>query len=89
MGFQRLQEIASKDDNKETFKQTLEMLQKGYFDYDEVNLFGTGTLQEEWRTNPLKQAEADEFKKFIKETPFRTIAKEFLAQSGTTGIAGD
>jgi hypothetical protein len=88
MGFQRLTEIASKDDNKEKVRQVTEMLNHGYFDYDEFNLFGTGWMQEEQRITPMKQAEAEEFRTFIKETPFRTIAKEFLAQSGTTGIAG-
>lgn len=89
MGFQRLKEIAQKEDNKPIFKQAYEMQKShGVFDFDEINIFGTGFIQEEQRIAPIKQADAQEIRDFVKNTSFRQIAKEFLAQSGTTGIGG-
>lgn len=54
---------------------------KGHFDYLEANVFGTGTLQE---AGPLSRADC----KAIIETMRNVPLREFLAKSGTTGIAG-
>jgi hypothetical protein len=55
-------------------------LRDGYHDYYEKNIFGTGYTQ----TNPLKEADRLAISETLRAHPLR----EFLAKSGTTGIAG-
>ena len=89
IGLQEMKRRLEKPDNVHAGKQVLEMLDHGYFDYDEINIFGTGmgiggTRHSEKQT-PIKPADFAELKESIKNIPLR----EFLASSGTTGIAGD
>ena len=55
---------------------------KGHFDYLEANIFGTGTLQDD--KNILTPAKCNNIIETLRAVPLR----EFLAKSGTTGIAG-
>lgn len=59
-----------------------ETLDSGYFDYQERNIYGTGYNQDP--SLRLKEADMWSVYKTIKTAPLR----EFLAKSGTTGIAG-
>jgi hypothetical protein len=52
-----------------------------YYDYHEKNIFGTGHTQD---TSPIKEADRIEISETLRKHPL----KEFLARSGTTGIAG-
>lgn len=67
---------------KDKLKQVEDLLDHGYYDFDEANIFGTGYNQD--RNERLNQEE----QKKLLETFRRAPLKEFLAQSGTTGIAG-
>ncbi len=88
IGLQEMQRRLEKPDNEHAQKQVMEMLDHGYYDYDEVNIFGTGMgfggTRNSTRQTPIKQADYAELKESIKNIPLR----EFLARSGTTGIAG-
>jgi len=42
IGLQEMQRRLEKPDNEHAQKQVMEMLDHGYYDYDEVNIFGTG-----------------------------------------------
>lgn len=79
-----LQEITSKTVETESFKQVKNMLDAGYFDYNEYNIFGTGNIQREQRIEEMKQAD----RKAIMESVRKIPLSEFIARSGTTGIAG-
>lgn len=72
-----------RDKTEKTSKQIKEMLDNGYFDYQAVNLYGTGYDQDS--KDRLTAADIKEVFGTIKNAPLR----EFLAKSGTTGIAGD
>ena len=89
IGLQEMKRRLEKPDNTEPAKQVLEMLDKGIFDYDEVNIFGTGIgaggSRHSEKQKAIKPADYAELKESIKNIPLR----EFLASSGTTGIAGD
>jgi hypothetical protein len=88
IGLQEMQRRLEKEDNKETAKQVKEMLDSGVYDYDEINIYGTGMgvggPKHSVPQTPIKQADYAEIKESIKKIPLR----EFLARSGTTGIAG-
>ena len=84
IGIQEMTRIGGKEENKELGKGINEMLEGGYFDNDEVNLWGTGSLQKEQRVAPMKTADRDSLFESVRHVPLR----EFLARSGTTGIAG-
>ncbi len=58
------------------------MLDRGYYDHDEMSILGTGIEQRE----PSKLSNTD--RAAIIETLRKVPLKEFLAKSGTTGIAG-
>jgi len=87
-----LQEIVEKTKGHEKNKELVEMVQmqleKGYFDYDEANIFGTGILQEEYGYQPMGQEDAKQISETLKEIPLTRLIKEFLAKSGSTGISG-
>ena len=63
---------------KTTGKQIMEMLDHGYFDYNETNLWGTGYRQEP--SDRLKPAVVKEIWDTIKNAPLR----EFLGHTGPT-----
>lgn len=71
-----------RDKTEKTSTQIKETLEHGYFDYQAVNLWGTGYNQSP--EDRLKPAVVKEVWDTIKSAPLR----EFLAKSGTTGIAG-
>jgi HK97 family phage major capsid protein len=71
-----------RDKTESTAKQIKETLDHGHFDYNEVNLWGTGYNQSP--EDRLKPAVVKEVWDTIKTAPLR----EFLAKSGTTDIAG-
>jgi hypothetical protein len=71
-----------RDKTEKQAKQIREQLDRGYFDYNEINLYGTGYGQDS--DDRLKQADVSAVYETIKTVPLR----EFLARSGTTGIAG-
>ena len=66
---------------RKTIQETMDQT-KGYFDYKERNIYGTGYAQGEDERLPEKDIWG--LYKTIKTAPLR----EFLAKSGTTGIAG-
>ena len=84
IGIQEMKSIVEKEDNKTLGKTILEQLEHGYFDNDEANLWGAGWLQKEQRVTPMKQADREKIFESVRNIPLR----EFLARSGTTGIAG-
>jgi len=84
IGLQEMARLGDKEENKELGKSIMEMLDRGYFDNDEVNLWGTGLLQKEQRIAPMKPADREALFESVRNIPLR----EFLARSGTTGIAG-
>lgn len=84
IGLQEMQARMEKPENKEAAKRVKEMLENGYFDYDEVNLWGKGYIQQREGRKPIKAADAKAIRESLAKIPLR----EFLASSGTTGIAG-
>ena len=88
IGLQEMKRRLEKPDNEQAAKQVMEMLDHGYFDYDEVNIFGTGMglggTRHSEKQDQIKSEDFAEIKESIKNIPLR----EFLASSGTTGIAG-
>jgi hypothetical protein len=85
---QQITEMASiqemRDKTETQVKSIKEMLDNGYYDYNEANLFGTGTLQQQQGVPRLGQEDAAKIYNTIKNAPL----KEFFAKSGTTGIMG-
>lgn len=79
-----LQEMAKRTENIEACKQVLNMLNSGYYDHDEFNIFGKGSIQKEQRVEPLGKEDAHQIMESVKQIPLR----EFLAKSGTAGLAG-
>jgi HK97 family phage major capsid protein len=79
-----LQEMTDKTKERESFKQMKERLETGVFDYEEFNIFGTGSIQREQRIEEMKNAEKNEIWESLRKIPL----KEFIARSGTDGIAG-
>lgn len=84
IGLQEMQRRMDKPDHKAAGKQVVEMLNRGYYDHDEVNMFGKGWLQREQRTTPVARDDATAIMESVRGMPL----KEFLASSGTAGIAG-
>jgi hypothetical protein len=76
--------IEKPDVDKEIGRNIKEMLDHKYFDYNEANIYGTGFVQKEEGVKPLDPADAALIASSVKNVPLR----EFLARSGTTGIAG-
>jgi hypothetical protein len=72
-----IQEMKSKTET--TRKDVKAMLDRGYYDYTEANLYGSGVNQE-----GLKPSVVNSIVESVRNIPLR----EFLAKSGTTGIAG-
>jgi len=79
---------------KPEYKQIVETLRykgddgKDCFEYDAYNPFGTGYLQEKYKVPRMGAEDAMRLAETVKTIPFTLMAKEFLAQSGTTGIGG-
>ena len=63
-------------------------LNKGFFDWDEYNLWGTGIMQETYSEQRLGQEDAYRIYNTVKALPLPFMLKEFLAKSSTTGIGG-
>jgi len=80
IGLQEIKRRIEKPENKEAAEQVEQMLDRGYFDYDETNLYGTGSSNQ----TAIKQADFAAIKESVRDIPLR----EFLARSGTAGIAG-
>jgi hypothetical protein len=84
----------ARDKTQHTGHQVQEMLDSGYYDYDEINLFGTGMgLRGGAPQEPLKQADANALMETLRTVDLSHLmrkleSKEFLAKSGSTGIAG-
>lgn len=72
-----------RDKTTSTAKQVKKQLEHGFFDYNHTNLWGTG--YDQTPEDRLKPAVVKEVWDTVKNAPLR----EFLAKSGTTGIAGD
>jgi len=77
-------EMRDKVKETEAGKTVIEMIQNGYYDYDEYNMFGTGWLQREQGIQRMGREDAAKIVNTLKLAPL----KEFLAKSGTTGIMG-
>lgn len=84
IGLQEMKARMEKDEHKDAAKSVMEMLDHGYYDHDEFNLFGKGYLQSEYGIKPVAKDDAHEIQESLKHIPLR----EFLAKSSTTGIAG-
>lgn len=78
----RFEKTEAAKDILSTIKETME--RQKYFDFDEANPYGTGSLQRESGITPMSRDDAVALANSIKNVPLR----EFLAKSGTTGIAG-
>jgi hypothetical protein len=63
-------------------------LEHGIFDADEYNIYGTGTLQEQYGFKSMGKEDANLVYSKLHQTPLKTLIKEFLAKSSTTGIMG-
>jgi len=83
-----LQEIIKRTAELESTKQVKDMLNAGYFDFDEYNIFGTGSIQREQRLAEMKQADRTAIMESVRKIPLPHMIHEFIARSGTTGIAG-
>jgi hypothetical protein len=90
MAILSLQEMVTttKDKYKELSETTQKCLDKGFFDYDEYNIFGTGALQQEYGYTPMAQDDANNIMETLKNVSLTKLIKEFLAKSSTTGIGG-
>lgn len=85
IGLQEMAKIVEKEQYKDLGNSIKEMMEgRGYFDYDEANLWGAGSWQREQRITPMSSADTKAIFESVKGIPLR----EFLARSGTTGIAG-
>jgi hypothetical protein len=85
VGIQEMQRRVEKAEaNKDIMLSIKEMLDSNYFDYEQANIYGTGELQREQRIPRIANEDAVVLANSIRNVPLR----EFLAKSGTTGIAG-
>lgn len=85
IGLQEMNRRMEKEGNKHAAQQVKEMLDNGYYDHDEFNLFGKGYIAPKTDgQKPIGAADAKEIMESVRAIPLR----EFLASSGTTGIAG-
>jgi hypothetical protein len=93
MGFQKINEILEKPDYKQILETVRYPENKKYYDFEEYNVFGTGYMQsgairDSYKVQPMGREDANVIAEMVKNTPFPMLAREFLAQSGTTGIGG-
>ena len=77
-------EMRDKLKETESGKTMQDMVNAGYYDYDEYNIFGTGYKQREEGVQRMGREDAAKIVNTLKMAPL----KEFLAKSGTTGIMG-
>ena len=77
-------EMRDKIKETEAGKSLQEMVNSGYYDFEEANLFGTGHRQREEGIQRIGREDAAKIVNTMKMAPL----KEFLAKSGTTGIMG-
>jgi hypothetical protein len=85
-----IQEMVTKTkDNYKELSETVKAYQeKGIFDYDECNIFGTGTFQQEHDYTEMGREDAKNIVESLREVPLRKLIREFLAKSSSTGIQG-
>lgn len=84
IGLQEMQRRVEKPDNKHLIECAKQIRDQGYYDYDERNIYGTGYNQRLEGVNSIKEADFKDIRESVAKIPLR----EFLARSGTTGIAG-
>ena len=77
-------EMRDKIKETEAGKSLQEMVNSGYYDFEEANIFGTGYRQREEGIQRIGREDAAKIVNTLKMAPL----KEFLAKSGTTGIMG-
>lgn len=82
IGLQEIKQRLEKEEYKDINMQVKEMLDHGYYDHEEVNIFGKGIYQREQRVTPLKAEDAKEVMDSVRGLPLR----EFLASSTTTAV---
>jgi HK97 family phage major capsid protein len=84
-----LKELVDKTKELEAAKQvTQELEARSVFDASEFDIFGTGETQREQRIAELSAEDKTQIAESVRSIPFARMVKEFLASSGTTGIAG-
>jgi HK97 family phage major capsid protein len=84
-----LQELVEKTKGLEAGKQVANELDaRAVFDPNDFDIFGTGEIQREQRMAELSAEDKAKIAESIRSIPFSRMVKEFLASSGTTGIAG-
>jgi hypothetical protein len=88
MGLQETQALFEKPEYKDIAETYKSMKSKGIFDYDEINIFGTGEIQREQRVQSMGQDDAAKLAETVKNIPLTHLIKEFLAKGSTTGIGG-
>jgi hypothetical protein len=88
IGFQKIQEIYQKPEYKDLRAHIKSDRDKGYYQYDEANIYGIGHDQQNRKIPKLKKADMKAIAETVKNIPFPMLAREFLAQSGTAGIGG-
>ena len=69
-------------------KQILESMERKVFDWDEVNLWGTGESQKQYGEQQIGQEDANKIWNTVRTLKLSKMLKEFLAKSSTTGING-
>lgn len=83
-------EIARKDTLTEIRRNMESSKDKGYFDFYETNIYGTGIRQ----NNPLPMSKAAQLKETLSHLTLQQLCekagyvREFIAKSGTTGMQG-
>jgi len=83
-----LKECAEK--TKDTSKEVTEMLDNGYFDYDEVNIFGTGQgLRGGHEQTPIKESDANQIMETLRAVTLGDLTKKLrLGEVLMPGLAG-
>ena len=88
IGLQETKQIMDKPDYKQIVSSVKAYQDKGFFEYNHSNPFGTGSIQEKYNVAKMNRSDADKIAEMIKTVPLKHLLKEFLAQSSTTGIGG-
>jgi len=83
-----LKEVVEK--TKETGKKVEAILDNGYFDYDEVNIFGTGQgLRGGHEQTPIKEGDANQIMETLRAVPLGNLVKKLrLSEVLMPGLAG-
>jgi len=83
-----LTEVVEK--TKKTGKEVQDMLDNGYFDYDEINIFGTGQgLHGGHEQTPIKEGDANQIMETVRAVDLATLTKKMrLGEVLMPGLAG-